>query len=287
MLIKPDPAHFVKADIRDLSSDALVRLQHRYYLLVGPLMAFVLPTLVCGLGWGDWLGGYFFAGALRLFLVHHSTFCVNSVAHYLGEQRFDDSRTARDSLLTALLTFGEGFHNFHHEFPADFRNGIEWFHYDPTKWLILALHAVGAASQLKRFPQNEIRRAVLYMKERRLAQLRAAIVPPRAPASLPLMSWPEYERRARGASQQLLLVDGLVHDVTAFAPTHPGGELLLRAYLGTDASELFHGRTQPLLYRHSRGAQNLLSNMRVARIDLDSVPQQQSQRHSQDNKKFD
>jgi fatty-acid desaturase len=53
-------------------------------------------------------GGLFYAGAMRLFAVHHSTFCVNSIAHAIGEQGFDDQRTPRDSLITALLTFGEG-----------------------------------------------------------------------------------------------------------------------------------------------------------------------------------
>jgi len=136
MLIKPDPKHFVKADIRDLNADPMVRLQHQHYLYVGTFMSFVVPTLIAGFGWGDWAGGYFYAGVVRLFFVHHSTFAINSLAHYLGEQPFDDARTPRDNILTAFLTFGEGYHNFHHEFPNDYRNGIMWYHYDPTKWLI-------------------------------------------------------------------------------------------------------------------------------------------------------
>ena len=97
MLIKPDPANYVKSDIRDLNADPLIRFQHKYYLFVGPFMAFVFPTLVAGLGWGDWLGGYFFAGAFRLCMVHHSTFCVNSVAHYFGGQQ-EKKKTKRKSV---------------------------------------------------------------------------------------------------------------------------------------------------------------------------------------------
>lgn len=48
-------------------------------------------------------------------------FCVNSLAHWLGEQPFDDRRTPRDHFITALVTLGEGYHNFHHEFPSDYR----------------------------------------------------------------------------------------------------------------------------------------------------------------------
>lgn len=59
--------------------------------------------------------------------------CVNSLAHYLGDQPFDDRRTARDHQFAALLTFGEGYHNFHHEFPSDYRNGIGWYQFDSTK----------------------------------------------------------------------------------------------------------------------------------------------------------
>jgi stearoyl-CoA desaturase (delta-9 desaturase) len=95
-------------------------------------MAFVFPTLVAGLFWGDWVGGYFFAGAMRLCFVHHSTFCVNSVAHYIGEQNFDDHRSPRDSWVTALLTLGEGYHNFHHEFPNGNAIGLDG-------WMVLTL----------------------------------------------------------------------------------------------------------------------------------------------------
>ena len=50
----------------------------------------------------------------------------------------------------AFLTLGEGYHNFHHHFQSDYRNGIRWFQWDPTKWLIWSLSAVGLTSDLKR-----------------------------------------------------------------------------------------------------------------------------------------
>jgi stearoyl-CoA desaturase (delta-9 desaturase) len=270
MMIKPDPKNHAKADIRDLNADPIIRWQHQYYLFIGPFMAFVLPTLVAGLGWGDWVGGYFFAGAMRLFFVHHSTFCVNSVAHYFGEHTFDDDRSPRDHIVTALLTFGEGYHNFHHEFPNDYRNGIQWYHYDPTKWLIAGLSAIGCTWALKVFPKNEIKRGVLYMREKKLAELRGAIVPPKSAASLPAMSWQEYVNAVKVDHKPFVVVDGLVHDVSAFLPTHPGGEAILRGYFGTDATNTFKGHTNPVVYKHSHAAENLLANMRVARIEGDT-----------------
>jgi len=273
MLIKPDPRHHTKADIRDLTSDPVIRFQHKYYLVVGPFMAFVLPTLVAGLLWGDWMGGYFYAGALRLCFVHHSTFCVNSVAHYFGSHSYDDDRTPRDSVVTAVLTLGEGYHNFHHEFPNDYRNGIQWYHYDPTKWFIALLSYMGLTYNLKVFPKNEVNRGILYMKQKQLQQLQSKIVVPKDATALPKWSWEEYQRRVKDEGQNLVLLDGFIHDVSTFLPTHPGGMTILRGYLGKDASNVFHGRTEPVVYKHSHAAQNLVSQMRVATIDATTMPQ--------------
>lgn len=114
------------ADVSDLSANPVVRWQHRWYLPLIVGMGFIFPTAVAGLLWNDWRGGFFFAGAARLLFVHHSTFCVNSLAHWLGDTPFDDKHTPRDHFITALCTVGEGYHNFHHQFPMDYRNAIKW-----------------------------------------------------------------------------------------------------------------------------------------------------------------
>jgi stearoyl-CoA desaturase (delta-9 desaturase) len=164
MILKPRRKPGV-ADVSDLSTNDIVQWQHRQYLKLVFIMGVFFPTLVAGLGWGDWKGGYVYAGLLRLVLVHHvsvgnggrtvrscllqSTFCVNSLAHCLGEAPFDDKHTPRDHLITALVTFGEGYHNFHHQFPVDYRNAIKWYQYDPTKWVIWVCQQFGLASHLK------------------------------------------------------------------------------------------------------------------------------------------
>ncbi len=59
-----------------------MRPQHRYYPFVVALVSFAMPTVIAGLGWGDYRGGYFYAGVVRLLVVHHSTFCINRSAQW-------------------------------------------------------------------------------------------------------------------------------------------------------------------------------------------------------------
>jgi stearoyl-CoA desaturase (delta-9 desaturase) len=84
---------------------------------------------------------------------------VNSAGHFFGRQPYSASSTARDSALLALLTLGEGFHNFHHAFPGDYRNGVRWFHWDPTKWWIFTLSRLRLAWRLKRTPPSWVQAA--------------------------------------------------------------------------------------------------------------------------------
>ena len=97
-----------------------------------------------------------------------STFCINSIAHYLGSTPYDDRLSPRDHLLSALLTMGEGYHNFHHQFPTDYRNAYLWYQWDPTKWFIMACSFLNLAEGLKMFSSNEIKKAMLSMELKRL-----------------------------------------------------------------------------------------------------------------------
>ena len=80
-----------------------------------------------------------------------------------GNQPYTDKNTAKDNWLLAIFTHGEGYHNFHHIFESDYRNGIKWYHYDPTKWLINALAWCGLATKLRVTPQQKIEQAKLTM----------------------------------------------------------------------------------------------------------------------------
>jgi stearoyl-CoA desaturase (delta-9 desaturase) len=151
---------------RDLQSEPLVMWQHRNYLGLALSMNLGLPLLV---GWasGDTLGTFLLAGVLRLVFSHHLTFFINSLAHIVGRQPYSDDNTARDNALVALVTFGEGYHNFHHMFAHDYRNGVRWWQWDPSKWFINVMRWCGLAKNLKRTPWFKIQRARLDTQFRR------------------------------------------------------------------------------------------------------------------------
>ncbi|MDH4147346.1 MAG: fatty acid desaturase [Acidimicrobiia bacterium] len=145
-------------NVRDLAADPLVRFQDRFYIPLAILFGAVLPWCL-GWIWGDPWGALLVAGFLRLVLEWHATFFVNSLAHTLGSQPYCRVGSARDSFITAIVTLGEGYHNFHHRFQADYRNGVRWYQLDPTKWLVWSLSKVGLTSELRRTPPQAIERA--------------------------------------------------------------------------------------------------------------------------------
>ncbi|EQA38122.1 stearoyl-CoA 9-desaturase [Leptospira inadai serovar Lyme str. 10] len=162
-----DRSYREPTNVTDLWEDKWVKFQHDHYYTVAIFMNFILPMLVCGL-WGDWLGGLIVVGTLRVAINHHFTFFINSLAHYKGAQPYSDKHTAKDNWFIALFTFGEGYHNYHHEFQADYRNGIRWHDYDPTKWLINIFSYLGLASDLKTISDEQILRKKMIMDEKRL-----------------------------------------------------------------------------------------------------------------------
>lgn len=148
------------SNARDLQRDPVVMFQHRYYVLLTTVMNLGLPVL---LGWwlGDIIGTVLLVGLLRLVVNHHFTFFINSLAHFWGSRPYTEENSARDNPVLAFLTYGEGYHNYHHLFQNDYRNGIRWYHWDPTKWLISGCARVGLASRLQRVPDFRIQRAIL------------------------------------------------------------------------------------------------------------------------------
>lgn len=152
---------------KDLERDPIVMFQHRWYL---PLAIATNVGLPLALGWavGDPWGVFLLGGLLRLVVNHHFTWFINSLAHMWGSQPYTDENTARDNPALAFLTYGEGYHNFHHIFQNDYRNGVRWWQWDPTKWLIAILAWFRLASNLKRVPDLWIQRAQLAMQFKRM-----------------------------------------------------------------------------------------------------------------------
>ncbi len=138
-----------------LRKDPLVMWQHRYYVPI-VLSGLILPFLVGWLyqGWVGGLGCFLLAGVGRMFAVLNSTFCINSICHLWGSQPHSQANSSQDSWWVSLFTFGEGYHNYHHTYPSDYRNGSRWYDFDPSKWLILGLSRLGLASALRTAPNS-------------------------------------------------------------------------------------------------------------------------------------
>ena len=163
ILEKPKPINHKV--VSDLMKNRLVQFQDRYAMT---LMVFTNVLVFLFVGWllNDYVGAFFLACWTRLFALHHFTWFINSLAHTWGDKPFCQEQTAVNNYIIALLTFGEGYHNFHHTFANDYRNGIRWYHFDPTKWLIWTMNKLGLASGLKRMDAYTIKkRIVLEHKE--------------------------------------------------------------------------------------------------------------------------
>ena len=154
--LKPEPP---MDNVNDLRKSPLVRWQHQYVHYIAAFVGFVLPTLLGWLYYGNWqgaLGCFLIAGVLRTVFVQHATFCINSACHYFGNQPYSSRHSARDSWVMALFTYGEGYHNYHHEFQHDYRNGVKIWQWDPTKWTIWLLSKLGMTWDLRRVPNAKI-----------------------------------------------------------------------------------------------------------------------------------
>lgn len=164
-----DPKGIEKKTPPDLKKDALIQLQHRFYLPLAILVGFLIPMFV-GYLMGSAFAGLYVGAILRLISSGHCTFMINSVAHVLGTRPYSVNNTARDNWFLSILTFGEGYHNYHHRFQADYRNGPVWYAWDPSKWIIFGLSRLGLAHGLIRVDEEKIRLARMEVTEQKLEQ---------------------------------------------------------------------------------------------------------------------
>jgi stearoyl-CoA desaturase (Delta-9 desaturase) len=185
-----------------------------------------------------------------------------SLAHTIGHQTYSKGHTSFDSAVTALVTLGEGYHNYHHEFPHDYRNGIRWYHYDPTKWTIRFLSWFNLCTRLIRFPVNEIEKAKVQVMQQDLDDIKSTINWGEPIEGLLPMSWDTISARCK-TGEYLIVVEGVVHKVDNFVLEHPGGSKILQFWNGRDATNAFNGE----VYKHSKGARNLLAHLRIALLE--------------------
>lgn len=87
-------------------------------------------------------------------LLYHGTFCINSVTHLYGSRRFNTTDHSRNSLLFALITLGEGWHNNHHRYPASEAQGMYWWEIDISHYILLGLQKLGLVWDIKKYPKK-------------------------------------------------------------------------------------------------------------------------------------
>ena len=158
-----------KKVVADLYRNPLVMFQHKHYALC-MIVSNTIVSLAIGYFLNDYLGAFAITWLVRLFFLHHFTWFINSLAHTWGNQPFSREHTAVDSYVLCLMTFGEGYHNYHHTFAGDYRNGIKWYHFDPTKWLIWTLYKCKLASNLKRTSPFQIREKMILEGKKELSE---------------------------------------------------------------------------------------------------------------------
>lgn len=276
---KPEYRKLHLIDDADLKADWVVGFQHKYYIPLALSFGFLLPVLVSawflfpyvvsaeGVASPDYLSAFLFAGIWSKLFVWHSTFCINSLAHWIGEREYDPRITAAGGMVVSLVTNGEGYHNFHHAYPNDYRNGIRWYDYDPTKWFINACYSLGLASALTVSDQNEIEKVKLLALMERLESSRIKYNWGPSDESLPLITKEELLQQVKEQHLERVVIDGYVVDMTSFKERHPGGEKILRAYYGKDATQAFHGG----LNLHTSAANSTMKTLRVGRF-VDEKP---------------
>ncbi|XP_034249751.1 acyl-CoA Delta(11) desaturase-like [Thrips palmi] len=137
-------------DLTDIENDPLVMFQKRYYmpfyLVCSLLVAILLPVY----GWEETLANAFFVPfILRTVIILHLTWFVNSAAHYFGTKPYDRTLWPSENAAVAAVTFGEGWHNYHHSFPGDYRGADFGYRDNTTTYFIDFLSRIGLAYDLK------------------------------------------------------------------------------------------------------------------------------------------
>lgn len=137
--------------VKDLTQSRHLRIVDRLFF-VWVAAGMFIPALIGGLLAQTWAGafwGFVWGGLVRVLLVHHVTWSINSVCHLWGRRPYQSGDESRNNFLFGVLALGEGWHNTHHAFPTSARHGLRWWQPDVSYWVIRALAAVGLARKMK------------------------------------------------------------------------------------------------------------------------------------------
>ncbi len=154
---------------RDLIDDPIVSWVDRtfiFWALGGLVMAFLLGWVIGGSLFAG-VTGLLWGGAVRMLVVHHVTFSINSLCHFFGRRRFETEDESRNLLWLAPFSFGESWHNNHHAFPTSAEHGMRKWEIDPSALVIRALERLGLAWDVVRVDRERQERKRKSLKEER------------------------------------------------------------------------------------------------------------------------
>lgn len=143
----PNVVHYTPDLIKNRPLVRVARLYHTWVVL-----GLVIPAVVGAIVYRDWQGVLsclFWGGLVRIFVLEHIVWAINSFLHMFGTRPYDSRENSRNGGIFALLTLGESWHNNHHAFPESPSFGLEWYRLDPGFWVIQVLHVIGLAWDLK------------------------------------------------------------------------------------------------------------------------------------------
>jgi stearoyl-CoA desaturase (Delta-9 desaturase) len=149
-IFDPDPPDLDRY-LKDLQQSRMLRRVSALFpvwVALGLLLPGVLGGVITG-AWGGVWTGLIWGGPVRVFLVHHVTWSVNSVCHLWGFRPYRSADESRNNFVFGVLALGEGWHNTHHAFPTSARHGMRWWQPDVSYWVIRTLALVGLAWDLK------------------------------------------------------------------------------------------------------------------------------------------
>ena len=144
----------------DLLADPVIRFVDRTFViwaLAGLAAAFGLGVAIGG-STAAGLTGLLWGGGVRLFVLHHATYSINSICHVFGRRAFDTADESHNVSWLALPTFGEAWHNNHHAFPTSARHGLAHGQIDLSAMVIRGLEAAGLAWDVVRVSPERLRR---------------------------------------------------------------------------------------------------------------------------------
>ncbi|KAL0132477.1 hypothetical protein PUN28_000317 [Cardiocondyla obscurior] len=145
-----------EVNMRDILEDPIMAFQKRHAMALNIVLSFILPTLVPIYFWNEAWDKSFTSQVLRVMLVTHASFSINSFAHIWGAKPYDKTLHASENMGVSLAITGEGFHNYHHKFPWDYQaSEFNWYGWNHAALFIDMFAKIGWATNLKK-PSREL-----------------------------------------------------------------------------------------------------------------------------------